>query len=75
MSIIEERIALLVHVAGNTCHYSCVVELKVHMYILDVSSVMVCNANAWISDEGREGKRADSENSREGKTKPCIKVA
>jgi hypothetical protein len=59
---------------GNTCHYSCV-EMKVHMYILDGDSTMVSNANAWISDEGREGKGPDSENSREGKVKPCLKVA
>ena len=73
MSIIEEIIALRVHVIGNTCHYRCV-EMNVHMYILDVASIMVSNANAWISDEGGEGKGADSENSREGKTKPCLKV-
>ncbi len=46
-----------------------------HMYILDAASVIVSNANAWISDEGWEGKGADSENSREGETKPCLKVA
>jgi hypothetical protein len=49
--------------------------MKVHMYILDGASTMVSNANAWISDEGREGKGPDSENSREGKVKPCLKVA
>jgi|GEM_PF-989047 len=49
MSIIEEMIALLVHVVGNTCHYSCV-EMNVHMYILDVASIIASNANAWISD-------------------------
>ncbi len=67
MSIIEDRIAPLVHVVGNTCHYSCV-DMKVHMYILDVVSIVASNANAWISDEGWEGKGADSKNSREGKT-------
>ncbi|HET7147074.1 MAG TPA: hypothetical protein VFI73_01120 [Candidatus Nitrosopolaris sp.] len=74
MSIIEEIIAPFVHTVGNTCHYSCI-ENNVHMYILDVGSKMFCNADTWIADEGWEGERADSENPREGKTKPCLKVA